>query len=285
MTQTVGFGAALWRMPLIDLIPLLGLPAFWISSFLFFCGLCAVRGMPRTERIDRVAKSPYLPRIFLEFGYWMFTIPIKLFIALGITANTVTVLSLVATFAAAVALGAGYFALGGWTLFFAFTLDAWDGIIARKTGTTSVAGEFFDSTIDRYNDQFAFLGLMYYYRNDPLPLAFGAAAMIGSTLVSYARAKGESVGVDPNVGYMQRHERAVYLGLCTVLGPIVAAFVEPDRPHPTYHLVVGTLALIAVLTNITAIWRMRYVLVRLRHNHPPRPVDHDPPAENQGAPR
>jgi len=252
--------AALSNLPLYDLIPLVGLPAFWILSFLFFCVRCIFTGVPRTERIDRVAQSPYLPRIILEFGYWMFTIPVRILIALGISANMVTIGSLIATLAAAIALGAGHFALGGWTLFFAFTLDAWDGIIARQTGTTSISGEFFDATIDRYNDLFAFLGLMYYYRNDILPLLFATAAMVGSTLVSYARAKGEAVGVDPNVGYMQRHERAVYLGMCTVFAPIVAAFVEPNAPHPTYHTTVYTLALIALLTNITAIWRMRFVI-------------------------
>jgi CDP-diacylglycerol---glycerol-3-phosphate 3-phosphatidyltransferase len=283
MTEPTPFGAALWRMPLVDLIPLLGLPAFWIVSCLIFGVLCLIRGMPRTERIDRVAKSPYLPRFILEFGYWMFTIPVNILLWLRISANTITLASLVATFAGACALGMGYFALGGWTLFFAFTLDAWDGIIARRTGTTSVAGEFFDSTIDRYNDQFAFLGLMYYYRNDPLPLALGAMAMVGSTLVSYARAKGESVGVDPNVGYMQRHERAVYLGLCTVFAPIVAAFVEPDSPHPIYHLTVGTLGLIALLTNITAVWRMRYVLTRLKQAPRAPDVSPDHPSPTEGA--
>src|SRR6185369_4383814 len=169
--------------------------------------------MPRTARIDRIAKSPYMPRIIMEFGYWMFTLPIKVLIKLRVTPDMLTIGSLIVTIVAAFFIGAGSFAIGGWTLFLAFTMDAWDGIIARETGVSSIGGEFLDATIDRYNDLIGFLGFMFYYRNDPIPLALVTLALVGSTLVSYTRAKGEAVGVDPNVGWMQRHERGVYLGM------------------------------------------------------------------------
>src|SRR4030095_1510619 len=145
-------------------------------------------------------------------------------VRLGRTPNMITPLSLVFTVAAAALFGMGRFAEGGWALLFGFMCDAWDGIVARKTNRSSVAGEFFDATVDRYNDLFAFLGLMYYYRNDLVPLVLATAALIGSTLTSYTRAKGEACGVDPNVGWMQRHERGVYLGLATVTAPILAHF-------------------------------------------------------------
>jgi CDP-diacylglycerol--glycerol-3-phosphate 3-phosphatidyltransferase len=177
----------------------------------------------------------------------------------------VTAASVLFTVLAAVAYGSGHFAVGGWTLLLAFSCDAWDGIIARKTGTTSPAGEFLDSTVDRYNDLIGFFGFMYYYRSDPLPLALAALAAVGSTVTSYARAKGESVGIDPNVGYMQRHERAVYLGVPSVLAPIAAVWLEPGAVHPRYHLVICSLALLAFLTNLTAYMRTRYVFVRLRN--------------------
>src|SRR5687768_2115686 len=130
------------RLPIIDLIPMVVLPAFWVVMCLYFCARCALRGMPRTERIDRIAKSPYLPRIILEFGYSMFTLPIEICLRFGITPNLLTVGSLVFTIGAAVSFTLGHFSFGGWVLFFAFTLDAWDGIVARKTNRSSVAGEF-----------------------------------------------------------------------------------------------------------------------------------------------
>src|SRR5439155_1156407 len=83
-------------------------------------------------------------------------------------------------------------------------------------------------------------------------------------LVSYTRANGEAVGIDPNVGYMQRHERAVWIGVSTVISPIFAAYIEPDLAHPSYHLAVVALALVAVITNITEIWLIRLVMRALR---------------------
>jgi CDP-diacylglycerol---glycerol-3-phosphate 3-phosphatidyltransferase len=237
--------------------------AFWFLMFLVFCGISAVRGMPRTARIDRIARSPYLPRVFMEFGYWMIDAPANGFVRLGIAPNTITTLSLLFTLAAAVLFGAGHMAEGGWALITGFICDAWDGIVARKTGSSSDAGEFYDATVDRYNDLFAFLGLMYYYRNDPLPLFFATATMIGSTLTSYTRAKGESVGVDPNVGWMQRHERGVYLGFATAMAPVVAWFTERDVARPHYFLIVAALALMAITANVTAVWRARFVLAGL----------------------
>jgi CDP-diacylglycerol--glycerol-3-phosphate 3-phosphatidyltransferase len=268
------------HLPRIDLVPMIALPLFWVVMCVYFCVRSAIFGMPRTARIDKIAKSPYLPRIIMEFGYWMFTLPIAVCLRLGITPNMLTIGSLIVTVAAAVAIGLGHFSVGGWTLFLAFMMDAWDGIVARQTGVSSIAGEFLDATIDRYNDLLGFLGLMYYYRNDPLPLILATLALIGSTLVSYTRAKGEAVGVDPNVGWMQRHERAVYLGISTVLAPVVAAFVEGDVAHPQYHLTILALGIMAFATNTTAIWRARFVLDGLRKKNPepqpqPEPETHD----------
>jgi CDP-diacylglycerol--glycerol-3-phosphate 3-phosphatidyltransferase len=243
-----------WSLPVL----------FWVLMFFVFLGITAVRGVPRTARIDRIARSPYLPRIVMEYGYWMIDAPANLMVRLRVTPNMITTLSLLFTLGAAVLFGMGRMAEGGWALIFGFFCDAWDGIVARKTGSSSMAGEFYDATVDRYNDLFAFLGLMYYYRNDPLPLALATLAMVGSTLTSYTRAKGESVGVDPNVGWMQRHERGVYLGLATTLAPVVAWFTERGAARPHYFSIVAALALMAVTANVTAIWRARFVLAGLQ---------------------
>jgi phosphatidylglycerophosphate synthase len=244
----------LWSLPVL----------FWIVMFVVFLGITAVRGVPKTARLDRIARSPYLPRIVMEYAYWMIDAPARGFVRLGITPNMITTLSLLFTIGAAVLFGMGRFFEGGYSLILGFICDAWDGIVARKTGKSSEAGEFFDATIDRYNDLFAFLGLMYYYRNDALPLLLATAAMIGSTLTSYTRAKGESVGIDPNVGWMQRHERGAYLGIGSVVAPVVAHFTERGADHPRYYLVIAVLALMALTANVTAIWRARFVLAGLQ---------------------
>lgn len=268
ISASLGNGGKLLGMPMSDALALLSLPLIWVASFVFFVLRSMVVGMPQTERIGRLSISPYLPRLVMEFGYWMFTLPIALLVRLGVSANMVTAASMLFTCGAAYCFAIGHFAIGGWTLILAFSCDAWDGIIARKTNTSSPAGEFLDSSVDRYNDLIGFFGYMYYYRDDLLPLSFAALAAIGSTVTSYARAKGESVGIDPNVGYMQRHERAVYLGGPAVLARLVASWLEPDAVHPRYHLVILSLGLLAVLTNLTAFMRIRYVFVRLRGRSP-----------------
>lgn len=257
-------GHPLWSLPLTILVPLVGLPAFWIFSFLVYLIRCAIFGMDRTPRLDQLTRTPWLPRVVMEFGYWMFRIPVRLCIVLGITPNMITFMSFVLTLVTALLVGMGHFGMGGWALLFAFTCDSWDGLVARATNQCTPAGEFFDSTVDRYNDIITFLGFLYYYRDQPLPLALTALGLIGSTVVSYARAKGDAVGVNANVGYMQRHERAVWLGGGTALAPICAAYLEPGAARPVYHLVVLVMGLLAVMTNVTALWRIAVVMRALR---------------------
>jgi hypothetical protein len=81
--------------------------------------------------------------------------------------------------------------------------------------------------------------------------------------MGYAKAKGEAVGVTSAVGWMQRHERCVYLIGGSVLAPIAASFIEPHAAHPEFHLCLGALGLVAVFANITAVWRTIYVMRRL----------------------
>lgn len=260
LTVTESSTSPLWSLPPMVLVPLLGLPSFWVACFLIYCVKCAIFGMDRTPRIDQLAKTPWLPRIFMEFGYWMFRIPVRIFIALGITPNMITFASMLLTVLASVSIAVGHFAMGGWTLLLAFACDAWDGIVARATNHCTPSGEFFDSTMDRYNDAFTFLGFLFYYRNEPWMFVVTTLALVGSSVVSYSRAKGDAVGVNANVGYMQRHERGVWLGVSTALAPIAAAYIEPGVSSPLYHAVAAVMVLMAVLTNITAIWRIRVVM-------------------------
>jgi CDP-diacylglycerol--glycerol-3-phosphate 3-phosphatidyltransferase len=256
---------ALRALPSYEIIPLLGIPVYFVAVLLVtFTIRSLIWGMPRAKRVS--SGSHVLPRFFLEYGYWTLQVHVKVFTTLRISANGVTYLSLAFAAAGAVGIGAGSFCLGGWLMFLSFFCDAFDGLVARATGTASPRGEFLDATIDRYGDLLTSFGYFYYYRNDPIPLALAGLMTLGSSVMSYARAKGEAVGIDPNVGFMQRHERATYLGILTVLSPISSAFIEPGAAHPLYHPVWVAMGLIGIFTNITAIWRTAYVMKRL-----PRP--------------
>ena len=67
-SQAQSAGQLLWSLPWAVKVPLLGLPAFWILSFLIYLLRCAIFGMDRTARIDNLFKSPWLPRVVMEFG-------------------------------------------------------------------------------------------------------------------------------------------------------------------------------------------------------------------------
>jgi CDP-diacylglycerol--glycerol-3-phosphate 3-phosphatidyltransferase len=251
--------AELSRMPSLLYLP----PLSFAAAFLLYAGYAAIFGAERTERFDKLALGPWLPRVFLEFGYFLYRIPVRACIALGITADMLTGISVVLAACGALAIARGSFTLGGWTLLAAFTCDGMDGVVARATGTVSKRGEFIDSVADHYTDLVAYSGYAYYYRDRIGVLLLVALTMVGSSVVSYSRSKGAALGVDTNVGYMRRFERAVWLGGGTVLAPIVARLVEPHAVHPTYHVVVAVMALLALLTHLTIWMRSRVIIAAL----------------------
>lgn len=123
-------------------------------------------------------------------------------------------------------------------------LDALDGALARTYGEATNFGEFFDSLLDRYADTVILCGIIL---GGLTELSWGLAALVGSLLVSYARARAEAAGVKmESVGLAERAERIVLLALASFL-----SFVWLDA------LCWGVLVL-AVLTNLTVIQRAIY---------------------------
>ncbi|MXW43067.1 MAG: CDP-alcohol phosphatidyltransferase family protein [Acidimicrobiia bacterium] len=133
---------------------------------------------------------------------------------IGINANAVTMFGLVLSAAAAVFIGRGALIMGLVFLILAGFCDALDGPIAKACGTSSVRGAFFDSVSDRASDAMLFAGVAWHLdavepgRIFMLPVVLMAVAM----LVSYQRAKAESLGLDAKGGLMERAERFVVLG-------------------------------------------------------------------------
>jgi phosphatidylglycerophosphate synthase len=229
-----------------------------VGLFLLFLGR---RGTSRTT--DARAQGQLFPPIVFDFGLWMLDRVVPLVQYLPLTPNLVSLASLPASVCAAALVASGHFGLAGPMLLFAFGLDACDGALARKLGTASDAGEVVDATLDRYNDVIVMLGFLYYFRADLLVWLLGSAALVGTVAVSYIRAKGAAFGIDADIGFMQRHERALWLGIATTLAPAVAALFEPPSSHPSYYAVVVALAAVAVGTNITAMRRARLVVATL----------------------
>jgi CDP-diacylglycerol--glycerol-3-phosphate 3-phosphatidyltransferase len=160
---------------------------------------------------------------------------------LGLMPNTVTILGLAGNTLGAYFLARGQMTLGGILILLMGPVDALDGTMARLRGEPTDFGAFVDSVTDRYSELVIFGGLLYFYlaQGDVLlsMLAFAAAA--GSVLVSYTRARAQSLGVETKVGILTRLERYLVLAPALVFNiPAVAVWI------------------LAIFTNLTALQRI-----------------------------
>jgi CDP-diacylglycerol--glycerol-3-phosphate 3-phosphatidyltransferase len=168
----------------------------------------------------------------------------------GIQANWLTYLGFVLNVAVAVLVSQGWFGVGGAAFLIVNALDFLDGAVARAAGTAGAFGAFLDSVLDRYSEAVVFVGLIVWYAGqaDPFAMTVAALAMAGSFMVSYCRARAEGLGLDCEVGLLQRPERIVVLGIGLMLADVVNAMI-----------LVAVLVALAVLTNVTTAQRIRHV--------------------------
>lgn len=171
-----------------------------------------------------------------------------------LTPNQVTVVGLVLTFVAASLTAFGHLRWAGMVLIFAGTCDILDGALARSTRTSYPYGAFLDSTLDRYSEGAIYLGLAAYFVGAGGPsqrwlVLATLAALAGSFLVSYVRARAQSLGFTCDSGVFARPERVVV----TVIGLIFGGVV-----------LYAVVFLLAVLTNLTALQRIREVWLQGR---------------------
>jgi len=182
-------------------------------------------------------------------------------IALGVTANAITVSSVVLAAVAGALLCFGQFGWAAATMVAASLGDALDGLVARRTGSASVAGALLDASIDRYEEFFFLGGIAVYFHGSTWALLLTLFALSGSFMVSYGSAKAEALGVPVPSGAMRRTERAVCLCLGAALTPVFAwAALGSTLPPWTAHApLFAALGLVAVVANVSAIRRMRFL--------------------------
>ena len=157
--------------------------------------------------------------------------------------NHLTVLGLGVSIAAAYVFSVGRLRWGAALLAVAGLFDFFDGAVARLAGSDSDYGAFLDSVVDRYSDLAVLLGILVYYeqRSDTLGAVLTMATLAGTVMVSYTKARAQSIAVRCEIGVMERPERLIAL--------IAAA---------TFNLLTPVMALLAVLTNVTALQRILY---------------------------
>ncbi len=241
------------------------LGVIFVGAFLVFSLKSALQGRPHTARVEKAGGSILLSKYMMEYGLWVFGPLTRTAINLGIHPDFFSWTSLVLQLMAALLIAGGYFGVGAWVLVFGAFCDALDGAVARARGMASDAGEVLDAAMDRWAEMAVFFGYAWYYRHIWWGFLLACGACAGAVMVSYARAKAESFGVDASMGLMQRHERATWLALAT----LASAGWELWRPTPVgefaYHTpVLFTLGLVAVLGNWTGWLRTQYTRQELR---------------------
>jgi len=173
---------------------------------------------------------------------------VSLLVKAGVTPMGVTIAGLVLSVAGAVAIARGELVAGGVILIVSGVCDTLDGSLARRTGKESLFGAFIDSTIDRVAELAYFGALIVYYVSREGSSRFAVplvvAALAGSFLTSYTRARAEGLGIDCRVGLLERPERVALLVLGLLLGK-TALFV--------------VIACLAVLTLVTTVQRIVHV--------------------------
>jgi CDP-diacylglycerol--glycerol-3-phosphate 3-phosphatidyltransferase len=197
---------------------------------------------------------------------------LNLLVRMRIHPNTITTFGCLLSIVAGIIFSTGNFYLGGWTVALAGTCDILDGQLSRVTGKSSRFGAFYDSSLDRVSEAFIFMGLAWYFAGgqaifwspnaghpdsySPLVVMLIFLTIMGSFVTSYVRARAEAMGITCDSGRMQRTERFVLLLVASALGSI---------PEIGVLLMKISLAVFAVLTNITAIHRFFYVRKILLH--------------------
>ncbi len=148
---------------------------------------------------------------------------------------------------------------GGLIILASSLFDMMDGRLARMSGKTSLFGALWDSTLDRYSELVSLFGICLAF----IRMEGGSwfwmgvvtfAAMIGSVMVSYVRARAEGLNIECKVGLMQRPERVVVTAVTAILTGIT----------DNIWWLAGGMILIAVLANITAFWRVIHCYKKMK---------------------
>jgi len=164
-------------------------------------------------------------------------------VGLRLRPNQLSCLGLVGSAMAAAAFAADQRRVGALCLVVAGALDILDGALARVTGQASPFGAFLDSVLDRYSDLMVLAGIVFLFaRLRRLEVVAAALlALIGTVMVSYTRARAESIDVACKVGVMERGERMLVL----ILGALL-------------DLLVPAIWVVALGANVTAVHRIAH---------------------------
>jgi phosphatidylinositol phosphate synthase len=239
-------------------LALLGLLAVAVISMVAYAATGSRRDADAERRGARFLLG--LGDFLVHWFLWLISPVERLSLRAGLGPDFYNLAGVLFGLASGIAIALGHLGMGALGIALCGVCDIMDGRMARARALASPYGAFIDSTLDRFVEVFIFLGFVVLLRGFAYGPLVAAAAITGSLLVSYARARGESVGVLCKEGLMQRAERMVLtFAACLFDHPVTASLGwRPGR------LVEWVLALIAVGTFATAAHRTSWIAARLR---------------------
>nr|MBA3541364.1 CDP-alcohol phosphatidyltransferase family protein [Deltaproteobacteria bacterium] len=232
---------------LVILGPAIAAAGIFVGMFIVYCGL-VVSG--RAPNVAGVKSNEVLGPFWANYVVWMLRPLERVLVASGVSPTLVTWLSVVACAAAGVAIALGHLASGAWLFIAGGILDMLDGRLARAQNRQSAAGALFDSVSDRWAELALFTGCAWFLHDDGWLFAV-MAAVAGSLMVSYTRARGEGLGLELRSGAMQRAERILLIAI----GALAAAWFDASPATEAYvaPTLGGALAICGALAMWTAL--------------------------------
>lgn len=204
------------------------------------------REVPSGARRGEGSQITFTDRLRINFGYLLD--PAVAFLDhIGVHPNYLTAIGVLGTTAAAFLVSQGLFTWAGVLVLLIGPVDALDGALARRRGEPQAFGAFVDSVADRYSELALYAGLLWVAQaSGDWRLGFLVYfAAFGSVLVSYVRARAQSLGMDAKGGLLTRVERFIIMSACLIFNvPFIGV------------------AILAVGTNVTAIqriWQVRKI--------------------------
>lgn len=244
------------------LAPAMLLLATFCLAFAVYCARCAA-GRPPV--VDHVKHNQLFGPFLARFLLWLIG-PLERLLVGRVSPNAITLASLLLCGITGAAVALGHLPGAVWLYVFAGVLDVLDGRIARQSNQQTPCGALLDSVSDRWGELFVFAGYLWFLQDSPWLVAV-MAAIGGSMMVSYTRARAESLGVALSGGVMQRAER-IALVTC---GSLIAAWCGVRGDAESLALVdqiLGiTMLICGVASTATAIsrWITAYRELARRH--------------------
>jgi CDP-diacylglycerol--glycerol-3-phosphate 3-phosphatidyltransferase len=190
---------------------------------------------------------------------------------LGLTPNALTLIGFAIAIVGALAAARQLWLVAGLIIAFGAVFDLFDGALARATGKTSKLGAFLDSVFDRAGEAVVYIGIAWgldFVRDvegsTPGGGIFAMTALAASLLVSYTRAKSDSLGYTAgtgmaSVGFAPREVRMVILVLALVVTDLLGGVGSTFYPTTGSFVLTGSLVIITLLATLTTIQRIYFV--------------------------